>query len=82
MIPKVIHYCWFGHKPLPKSALSCINSWKLFFPDYQIKEWNENNFDLSSVPYVSKHITQRNMHSLVIMYVFGLCTIMEVFILM
>lgn len=54
MIPKVIHYCWFGQKPLPKSALSCINSWKLFFPDYQIKEWNENNFDLSSVPYVSE----------------------------
>ena len=41
MIPKVIHYCWFGRNPLPKSALKCINSWRSFFPDYEIKEWNE-----------------------------------------
>jgi hypothetical protein len=52
MIPKVIHYCWFGQKTLPKYALNCINSWKYFFPDYQIKEWNENNFDVNCIPYV------------------------------
>ena len=40
MIPKIIHYCWFGRNPLPESAINCINSWKKFFPDYEIKEWN------------------------------------------
>lgn len=51
MIPKIIHYCWFGGNPLPKSALKCIESWKKFFPDYEIKEWNESNFDVNSIPY-------------------------------
>ncbi|MBW9199780.1 glycosyl transferase [Bacteroidales bacterium SW299] len=51
MIPKVIHYCWFGRSPLPKSARKCIASWKKFFPDYEIKEWNEDNFDVNIVPY-------------------------------
>lgn len=40
-IPKIIHYCWFGGNPLPSSALDCISSWKKYFPDYEIKEWNE-----------------------------------------
>lgn len=52
MIPKIIHYCWFGGNPLPKSAEKCINSWKKFFPDYEIKEWNENNFDVKMNGYV------------------------------
>lgn len=47
MIPKVIHYCWFGGKPLPELALKCIKSWKKFLPDYEIKEWNEQNFDVN-----------------------------------
>ena len=51
MIPKVIHYCWFGNAPLPKSAKKCIQSWKRFFPEYQIKEWNETNFDVNLIPY-------------------------------
>lgn len=51
MIPKIIHYCWFGGNPLPKSAIKCINSWKKFFPDYEIKEWNESNFDVGSHVY-------------------------------
>ena len=54
MIPKVIHYCWFGRKPLPKSAQKCIASWRKFFPDYEIKEWNENNFDVNSIPYTQQ----------------------------
>ena len=54
MIPKVIHYCWFGRKPLPKSALKCINSWRKFFPDYEIKEWNEDNFDVNIIPYTAE----------------------------
>ena len=51
MIPKVIHYCWFGRNPLPKLALKCIDSWRKFFPDYEIKEWNEDNFDVNIIPY-------------------------------
>lgn len=49
---KVIHYCWFGNKKLPKMAKKCIKSWKKFFPDYEIKEWNETNFDINVCPFV------------------------------
>ena len=52
MIPKKIHYCWFGGKPLPDLALKCIASWKKYLPDYEIKEWNEHNFDLNANIYV------------------------------
>lgn len=45
MIPKVIHYCWFGGKPLPDDVQKCIVSWKKKLPDYEIKEWNESNFN-------------------------------------
>lgn len=51
MIPKIIHYCWFGGKPLPKLAQKCKASWEKFFPDYEIKEWNEQNFDINATPY-------------------------------
>lgn len=54
MIPKIIHYCWFGRNPLPKSAQKCIDSWKRFFPDYEIKEWNEDNFDVNIIPYTQE----------------------------
>lgn len=49
-IPKIIHYCWFGHNPKPKLALKCMKSWKKYCPDYEIIEWNEDNFDISSCP--------------------------------
>ena len=51
MIPKTIHYCWFGRNPLPSSARKCIASWKKYLPDYEIKEWNEDNFDVNRIPY-------------------------------
>ncbi len=51
MIPKIIHYCWFGRNPLPKSAKKCIASWKKYLPDYEIKEWNEDNFNIDMLPY-------------------------------
>ena len=54
MIPKVIHYCWFGRNPLPPLAQKCIASWREFFPDYEIKEWNEDNFDVNSIPYTAQ----------------------------
>lgn len=43
MIPKIIHYCWFGGKPLSEETKKYINTWKKFCPDYEIKEWNESN---------------------------------------
>lgn len=51
MIPKKIHYCWFGRNPLPESAQKCIASWRKYLPDYEIVEWNEDNFDVNSIPY-------------------------------
>lgn len=54
MIPKTIHYCWFGGNPLPTDAKKCINSWKKILPDYEIKEWNESNFDINSNLYVKQ----------------------------
>jgi hypothetical protein len=54
MIPKIIHYCWFGGNPLPELAQKCIASWKRYLPDYEIKEWNESNFDLECCSYVEE----------------------------
>lgn len=50
-IPKKIHYCWFGGKPLPKSAQKCVASWKKYCPDFEIIEWNESNFDVNCNAY-------------------------------
>ncbi len=52
MIPRVIHYCWFGKKPLPKSVKKCIKSWKKYCPNYKIIEWNESNFPISCSSFV------------------------------
>lgn len=49
-IPKKIHYCWFGRNPMPKLAEKCIRSWQKKCPDYEIIEWNEDNFDLAACP--------------------------------
>lgn len=51
---KTIHYCWFGRNPLPKSAIKCIDSWRKYFPDYEIKEWNEDNYDVYKIPYTKQ----------------------------
>ena len=53
-IPKIIHYCWFGRNPLPPMAIKCIESWKKYLPDFEIKEWNEDNFDIAINPYVEE----------------------------
>lgn len=59
MIPKIIHYCWFGRNPKPALAEKCIASWKKFCPDYEIIEWNEDNFDISSNRYVQEAYENR-----------------------
>lgn len=50
MIPKTIHYCWFGGKAIPPSAKKCIKSWKKYCKGYKIIKWDESNFDISSAP--------------------------------
>ncbi len=50
-IPKIIHYCWFWWWKKSESMKKCINSWRKYCPDFEIKEWNESNFDISSKSY-------------------------------
>jgi hypothetical protein len=54
MIPKTIHYCWFGNNPKSDEILRCIESWKEHCPDYEIKEWNELTFPLELYPFASR----------------------------
>lgn len=54
MIPKKIHYCWFGGNPMPELAKKCMDSWKKYCPDYEIVEWNESNFDVNCCEYVKE----------------------------
>lgn len=57
MIPKKIHYCWFGNKPLDKEAQKCIESWRKYCDGYEIIEWNEENYDLHACKYVEQAAT-------------------------
>lgn len=54
MIPKIIHYCWFGRNPKPESVLKFIQTWKEKMPDYEIKEWNEDNFDVNRLNFTKE----------------------------
>ena len=64
MIPKIIHYCWFGDNPLSELNVKCIESWRKYLPDYEIKEWNENNFDVNIIPY-TKEAYQKKQYAFV-----------------
>lgn len=54
MIPKIIHYCWFGRGEMPELTQKCIASWYQYMPDWEYKLWNEHNFDVNSVPYTKE----------------------------
>lgn len=69
MIPKVIHYCWFGNNPKPKLMNKCIRSWKRFCPDYKIIEWNENNFSIQKCPVYVRQAYQEKKWAFVTDYV-------------
>lgn len=56
-IPKIVHYCWFGEKEKPDSVKKCIESWKRYLPDYQLMEWNEDNFDIEKLQYTREAYT-------------------------
>ena len=59
MIPKKIHYCWFGKGKMPELSLKWIESWRVNLPDYELKEWNENSFDINSNFYVKEAYESR-----------------------
>ena len=59
MIPKIIHYCWFGGKPMPELAVKCIESWKKYLPEYELRLWNEDTFDLDMYPYAREAYDNR-----------------------
>ncbi|MEE0922374.1 MAG: glycosyltransferase [Paludibacteraceae bacterium] len=50
MIPKIIHYCWFGRGEMPDLVKTCIASWHTHMPDWEYRSWNEENFDIASSP--------------------------------
>ena len=52
MIPKIIHYCWFGNKEIPEQLKKYMASWKKYCPAYEIKRWDETNLDLDKYQYV------------------------------
>jgi len=59
MIPKIIHYCWFGGNPLPPLAVKCIASWKKYLPEYEVVEWNESNFPLDQFIFAKQALENR-----------------------
>ena len=54
MIPRTIHYCWFGRGEMPQSAKDCVASWHRYMPDWEYKLWNEDNFDVAQIPYAKE----------------------------
>lgn len=54
MIPKIIHYCWFGRGEMPELAQQCIASWHQYMPDWEYKLWNEDNFDVNCSAYTKE----------------------------
>ena len=69
MIPKIIHYCWFGGNPLPPLAQKCIKSWKKYCPDYEIVRWDESNFDINGSLLYVKQAYDKKMWAFVSDYV-------------
>ena len=68
-IPKIIHYCWFGRNPKPRLAEKCILSWKKYCPDYEIREWNEDNYLISQAPLYVQQAYQMKKWAFVTDYV-------------
>lgn len=60
MIPKKIHFCWMSGDPYPAKIKRCMKTWRRVMPDYEIKLWNAQNFDVEGAPdYVREAIRQR-----------------------
>ncbi len=59
MIPKIIHYCWFGHGPMSELSLKCIDSWHRYMPDFKYVLWDEDSFDVNDYPYAKEAYESR-----------------------
>ena len=59
MIPKIIHYCWLGRKPLTPLAKKCVESWQRLMPDYEIKRWDESNYDFQKNKFMANAYRQK-----------------------
>lgn len=80
IIPRKIHYVWFGRGEKSELFYKCYASWKKYMPDYEIIEWNEDNFDIDIVPYVRQAYDKKSMPLLPIMRGSGFCIGTEEFI--
>jgi len=69
MIPKIIHYCWFGRESKPQMVDHCLESWHTHMPDWKYCEWNENNFNLSSAPLYVQQAYEAKKYAFVSDYV-------------
>ena len=69
MIPKIIHYCWFGGNELPNDAKQYIQTWRRMLKEYKIHEWNEQSFDLSTAPEYVKEAYKSKKYAFVSDYV-------------
>ena len=58
MIPKIIHYFWFGRKKMPRTFRKYIKTWKKYCPDYEIKLWNEDNYNINAIPFMKEAVKQ------------------------
>ena len=67
-IPKIIHYCWFGKNEMPLKEKECVAGWKKFYPDYEFKIWNEDNFDYNKCIY-ARQAYERGYYAFVSDYV-------------
>lgn len=68
-IPKIIHYCWFGGKPMPPLAEQCIATWKKYMPDWELKRWDESNFDIAAAPLYVRQAYEARKYAFVSDYV-------------
>jgi Glycosyltransferase sugar-binding region containing DXD motif len=68
-IPKIIHYCWFGPKPIPELELKCMKSWKKFLPDYKLMLWDEKSFDIENSSQYVKEAYDKKLYPFVADYV-------------
>jgi mannosyltransferase OCH1-like enzyme len=59
MIPKTIHYCWFGKGEKNPTIEACIASWKANLPDFEIKLWDESNFDIEAHPFTKRMYVEK-----------------------
>lgn len=69
MIPKIIHYCWFGRGEMPELVQTCISSWHTHMPDWEYHLWNEDNFDIASAPQYVQEAYEAKKYAFVSDYV-------------